>query len=299
MDLPDNYSAYKGEEELSADAWIDQLSVHGRERTVQSTSMDHISMTWLLQQNLPRIQVPVFDWSPTKWLKFIVKFKNLVNDLQFLTNIQKMTYLLQHLEGKAKSAVQCFSNDKVRYIMALKSLKYMFGQKRRICQGYRQKMIRGKKIGNDDNKTFMEYYYTISDCIVELGQLNYTSEFFSSDILRRVIRRLPPKFHCKWAEFCFTLRRTKEPTLVDFENWLQDRILAFKEAYLPVKHELKKNRDTDEKYVGTTLTSNKCILCDNQHIFFKCNRYKSLDPTDRLNLVKEKNLCFNCLKSGH
>ena len=37
MDLPDNYSAYKGEEELSADAWIVQLSVHDRERTVQST----------------------------------------------------------------------------------------------------------------------------------------------------------------------------------------------------------------------------------------------------------------------
>ena len=87
----------------------------------------------------------------------------------------------------------------------------------------------------------MEYYYTISDCIVALSQLNYATDLFSSDILQQVIRRLPPKFHGKWAEFCFTLRRTKEPTLVDFENWLQDRILAFKEVYLPVKHELKKN----------------------------------------------------------
>ena len=34
MDLPDNYSAYKEEKELSADAWIDQLSVHDRERPV-------------------------------------------------------------------------------------------------------------------------------------------------------------------------------------------------------------------------------------------------------------------------
>ena len=75
MDLPDNYSAYKGEEELSADAWIYQFSVHDREKTVQSTSMDHLSMTWLLQQNLPRIQVPVYDGSPTKWLEFVVSLK--------------------------------------------------------------------------------------------------------------------------------------------------------------------------------------------------------------------------------
>ena len=65
-----------------------------------------------------------------------------------------MTYLLQHLEGDAKRAVQCFSNDKVGYIMALKRLKYMFGEKPQICQAYIEKMIRGKQIGNDDNKDF-------------------------------------------------------------------------------------------------------------------------------------------------
>ena len=59
----------KRKKELSADAWIDQLSVHDKEMPVKSTSMDHLSMTWLMQQNLPRIQIPIFDGSPTKWLK--------------------------------------------------------------------------------------------------------------------------------------------------------------------------------------------------------------------------------------
>ena len=113
-------------------------------------------MPWLLQQNLPRIEVPVFDGSPIKWSEFDVKFKNLVHDLQFLTNIQRMTSLLQHLEGEAKRAVQYFSNDKVGYIMAHKRLKYMFGQKPWICQAIVQKMIRGKQIENNDNKTLME-----------------------------------------------------------------------------------------------------------------------------------------------
>ena len=58
-----------------------------------------------MQQNLPRILIPVFDGSPTKWLEFAIKFKYLVHDLQFLTNTQRMTYLLQHLEGEAKRAV--------------------------------------------------------------------------------------------------------------------------------------------------------------------------------------------------
>ena len=32
LDLPNNYSAYKKEEELSADTWIDQFSIHDREQ---------------------------------------------------------------------------------------------------------------------------------------------------------------------------------------------------------------------------------------------------------------------------
>ena len=59
----------------------------------------------------------------------------------------------------------------------------------------------------------------------------------------------------------FAVRRMKEPILVYFVNWLQDRILVFKEAYLPVKHELKKNRGLEEKYVGITLMSNENVLC--------------------------------------
>ena len=189
-------------------------------------------MIWLMQQNLPRIEIPVFDGSPTKWLESVLKFKDVVHDLQFLTNILGMTYLLQHLESEAKGAVQCFSDHKVGYIIALIRLKYMFGQNPQIYQAYIQKKSGGKQIGNDDNKILVEYYYIISDCIVAVGQLSCTSDLFRSDILWQVVCRLPPKFQEKWAKLCFTLRRTKE--------LLQDRILAFIEAYLPVKHELKK-----------------------------------------------------------
>ena len=103
MDLPDNYSAYRREKSCLQ---IHGLSVYDRERSIKLTSMDHLPMSWLMQQNLPRIQIPVFDRSPTKWLEFVVKFKDLVHDLQFLTNTQRMTYLLQHLECNEIMAVQ-------------------------------------------------------------------------------------------------------------------------------------------------------------------------------------------------
>ena len=134
--LPDNYSTYKKEEEPFADAWIDQLSVHDKEKPVKSMSIDHLSIAGLIQQNLPRMQIQRFDGLTAKWLEFSVKFKDLVHHLQFITNTQRMTYLLPHLEIEAKRAVQFFLNNKVGYIMALKKLKYIFGQKSWIFQAY-------------------------------------------------------------------------------------------------------------------------------------------------------------------
>ena len=35
-------------------------------------------MAWLLQQNLPRIEMPTFNQSPLKWVEFVTKFKELL-----------------------------------------------------------------------------------------------------------------------------------------------------------------------------------------------------------------------------
>ena len=175
----------------------------------------------------------------------------------------------------------------------------MFGQKHWTCQAYKQKMIRRKQIGNEDNLTLMEYYYIISDCTVALGQLKLTTTHLIYLALKCFdkwfINRLQ-SFMANWQNFPSLWKEERKQHLwilrIGFET-------AFKEAYLPVKHELKKNWDSEEKYVGTTLKSNKCILCDNQPKFFKCNEYRSLDPADQLSLAEEKNLCLNYLKSGY
>ena len=190
-------------------------------------------MAWIAQQSLPRSKIPHFDGSPLTWVEFVVRFKDLVHDQTYLTDTQKMAYLIQHLEGEAKCACQGFTNDWLGYVMALKRLKYMFGQKSRVAQAHIDKVTRGRSIQNDDVPGLVQFYYTLSDCIVKLRQLNYVSDMYSSDVLRQAVRRLPTRLHNKWAEQCFRLRRHEEPTIIFLESWLQNRILASKEGSLP------------------------------------------------------------------
>ena len=123
--------------------------------------------------------------------------------------------------------------------MALNKLKYIFGQKSWMFKAYIEQLSRGKEIRNDDNKTLIEQYYTVSDCIVALGQLNYTSKLLSSNILWQVIPILSTKFHGKWAKLCFTLRKKKEQTLVTLlqllEEWPSNAVLQIPNYLLPTR----------------------------------------------------------------
>ena len=110
----------------------------------------------------------------------------------------------------------------------------------------------------------------MSDCVVALKQLNYVYELHSTDVLRQTIRRLPSKFHNRWAEHCFKIRGHKKPSLTDLEPWLQERILSSKKAYVPPQHDQKKSGNTgsDEKWFGkTTFSKPTCIMCKEKHLF--------------------------------
>ena len=92
------------------------------------------------------MQVPIFDGNPLQWVEFITKYEEIVHDQTYLINNQKFIYLMKHVDGEAKQALQIFSTNKGGYIIALKRIKYMFGQQSRISKAYIAKLIRGNPI---------------------------------------------------------------------------------------------------------------------------------------------------------
>ena len=55
--------------------------------------------------------------------------------------------------------------------MALKRIKYMFGKRSRPSQACIAKLTKGKLISNDDDDaSLLEFWCTMSDCIVALSQ---------------------------------------------------------------------------------------------------------------------------------
>lgn len=59
----------------------------------------------------------------------------------------------------------------------------------------------------------------------------------------------------------------------------------------------KNNSKTMSKAFLTDVKNTKCILCDEIHPLYKCTIYKNMFVSDRVEFVKSKYLCFNCLNN--
>ena len=270
--------------------------------TVHGMNQDML-LTYFVQQQLPKVTLPKFCGKPGDWVDFIVKFRDIVHKQTYLTDFQRNQLLLQHLEGEAKRSVKGYATDSRGYVLSLKRLKYLFGQRPLIAQAVLGKVTKGKAVPNDDVKGLTELYYSINDCLVTLRQLNYGSDLKSSDTLRQVIQRLPSKMHMKWAEYSLIIRRKEEPNLEHLNEWLQARVLAMKEAYLP--DSTKKSKE-GKFTAATTVVEKKrekpktsCNLCKNNHLFWKCDQYTAMKPSERFQTAKRLEKCFNCLTDGH
>ena len=294
------------------DAWIDELDINRVDTPfgIARGITQDVTMAWLVQQTLPRIQIPEFDGSPLLWVEFVTKFRDMVHNPVYLNDCQRKNYLLQSLRREAKRAVRGFSNDGKGYVLSLKRLKFLFGQKSKIAEAALTKVTQGKILDSDDHAGLSEFYYTISDCLVMLDELRYDSDLFSSDTLRQAAKRLPLKLHNKWAEHCLAIRRRNEdPNLIHLGDWLQARVLAQKE--LPEQNRSKKKDPPprrQENHTNVTLKNSSssistpkkgCLKCGERHKTWKCRNFKNMSPKARFKLVDAHKLCINCLNDGH
>ena len=286
------------------DSWIDRLDerVESRPTVNPSTEMDMAS--FFVQQTLPRTKIPVFDGSPLDWVAFISKFHNLVHNQSFIPASRKLMYLQEHLQGEPMTSIKGYPDTWAGYVSSLKTIKFMFGQRTNVAQAVLGKVTQGKPIQDDDENGLTEFFYTVTECLVTLNQLNYESDIRSSETLRQTVARLPTYLQRKWAERSHRIRDSEIPNMLHFQKWFRDCILIRKEACWPTQQRKKTStpgsKDTPKLSAGTfSEKPGSCPLCKGSHYLGRCDKYTPLTEVEKLQIVQRLKVCFNCIKPGH
>lgn len=83
---------------------------------------------------LPKIEIPTFDGSLTSWFSFYDAFEALVDKAPSLSDVQKLTILMNSLTGSAKQAVAGIQTTNANYQVVKGILKDRYGNQRSLLR---------------------------------------------------------------------------------------------------------------------------------------------------------------------
>ncbi|XP_044010282.1 uncharacterized protein LOC122853938 [Aphidius gifuensis] len=253
---------------------------------------------------LPQITLPTFDGKYSNWLNFKTEFLEHIGELQDLSDGQKFQYLKQSLIGDAKSKVHLFTATRNNYHKAWEILNRAYEVKRILIKEHLAKLTK-LPVQRDENT---EGLVKLADEVQQNAEnLKNLGVSISSEMLVHLIEDKLHKKTCeKWEE---SLKRDEFPTIDEMYEFLyRTAVCVSKRTSSDVnKSDLHKGQPATKKprldkpnpvnHSFVIQTSNNCTLCkDQQHPLFRCEKFRNLEIKDRVNVVKNAKLCYNCLR---
>ena len=246
-----------------------------------------------------------------------------------------MDLLQSHVKGDAKSLIHGLGYSGRNYATCLQELKGAFGHRVKVARAYLERITNGPAIQTHDIQSLKQFYLSIRDCVTTLSQLNYMADLRSCDLLMKTSKRLPSDKIPKWNERANSILKTREPTILDLQVWLKERLDADTNPYAIQFDSIKKIQRSTQKLPISTSQERKvttlntgvnadklkvdeikpniktfnqsqdpekklsCCLCKEKHYLYRCRLFLEKPVPERYSTVVRHSLCHNCLKPNH
>lgn len=273
----------------------------------------NITTASMVRHRLPKISIPKFEGDLLEWVRFRDIFSSIVHNESSLADIEKFHHLVGSLSGEPLRIVSSFSLTSDNYHHAWKALEERYNNKRILAAAYLHKVKQFRP--SDQSCTSPAYLRaflkSVADSFSSLANLNIPDEadYFklqlALDCLDIENRKL------------FEERQTTDfPTYNSLIEFIQQRckVLELSEPVKTVRrNENVQMNSTRQPKVLTTFDQKieqtktaeastvflNCFKCNKDHLLYRCYEFKRLPYNKKLDFVKSKRLCINCLKGNH
>ncbi|KAG1653031.1 Pro-Pol polyprotein [Nymphon striatum] len=265
---------------------------------------------------LPKVEIEVFMGDPTKYHAFLAVFNEVV-EKHCTDGGVRLTRLLQYTGGKVKDAIRSCSiiGGDAGYEQAKMILQKRFGNKHLIAESLISNLKAGKLASKKEE--IQSLADDLNSCVTILSQLNLSHEINTSCTILSITSRLPRYVQTKWRSEALNHKRDTDsyPDIHDLLNFVKkiaeevnDPVYGYQETSDRRFGQQSKsqsarsfnsvNNPRERSYSGRNFHP-LCPLCGESHRLFYCEQFKSFKPIERLNFVKGKKLCENCLLNNH
>ena len=261
---------------------------------------------------LPKISLPRFNGDVTRFQHFWQSFRCAVDQQQDISDVHKLNYLVNSLEGQAYKALEGLEIRDENYVKATDLLKERFGKTQHIISAHMQSLLNLQSFQNDKISDPRVIYDTIMVHVRGLESLGVSSEKYGSLLVPVIISRMPEEIALEVA------RKTTENVwdIKDIMDIIRKEIEAREVSKKIIGQERKKSEKetkqqqrqfmpqaTTKSFVTKLENSSKgkkqirCYFCDKNHYTNECKEVTDVKQRRAILLAAKR--CFNCLRVGH
>ena len=276
--------------------------------------------------SIPKVELDSFSGDPLEYQTFFAIFDELI-DANLSNDQVKLTRLLQYTKGPAKESIRncALIGGAEGYKKAREILRSRYGNDHLVSHKIIQDLKEGKPV-----VSAVEIRQLADDLAMAckaLEQKKLISELDTQQNILDILLRCPEYIKRRWYKLALKTKQSTDnyPRFSEFVEFMNN---VSTEACDPVygkarveqsgsvsSYALTGERPQSQSGVGSVQsryftggtpmarssseTNRPCVLCQGPHRLLFCSTFKTKTPQERLNLVQQHRLCFNCLYAGH
>ncbi|GAB0098440.1 Aspartic peptidase domain superfamily [Sergentomyia squamirostris] len=252
---------------------------------------------------LPVLTLPEFTGDRSNWMHFRDMFLSLIANNPRISKVDKLQYLMSAVKGNAKKMIDTIALTENNYEVAWNILTTYYDDHFALTQSQVERFIHIPALDIVTEETFTSMYTTALSVFNSLEAIN---EMSSPDpwVIYLFLEKLDVETKDQWAR---EKDNTRTPTVKEFMAFLAKRLKAIQVAHrMPQRPTLVSNKSNShyakphQASVLSATVESPCSICKQTgHLPFKCPSFMRMKPVERLQGVRDHNLCRKCLNLGH
>lgn len=280
---------------------------------------------------LPKIELKTYNGDFKEWLQFLSQFKKIHEDPDMYKE-DKFEYLVQAMvpNTRASDFVKSYPPTADNYDKVIEGLKNKFGKNEllvEVCVRELLKLVLSNAMTPKGKIALSSLFDKLETQLRSLESLEVTTATCTAMLYPLVESSLPEELLRVWQRHSSAInvapRETGEEVnnprdrLTELMLFLQkeveneERIIMAVNGFCPTKEptkdkgKSKQNTEGNEVATASALLATKddriqeCLFCGEKHSSIQCERARKLSFNERVEIVKKRNACFNCLRTGH
>ena len=265
---------------------------------------------------LPPIALPQFGGGSDQWLNFRDTFISMIHNNESLDDIRKFHYLKSSLIGTAANIIKDIPCAAASYEIAFEMICERYNNEEVLVSNHLRAFFNIPRLTRASIPSLTGLLDEAKRHLRILQSLKMPVDSWEVVVVHSLVEKLDPQTRAKWEESrshgavssaeLFEFLNSRIKTLETFHSpaFSSDSLNTFganpsgfgKFKVVPKSH---RHKISQSHTFISRQTADSCFVCGSQHSVFKCERFRAMSVGARWTLVKEKKLCYNCLREFH